>query len=38
MANASYTTSRDVTMEGPRRISERGKKALLEEMMKRNGM
>ena len=27
-----------VPMEGPRRISERGKKALLEEMMKRNGM
>ncbi|SCY29725.1 hypothetical protein [Paracoccus tibetensis] len=27
-----------VPMEGPRRISERGKKALLEEMMRRNGM
>ena len=27
-----------VPIEGPRRISERGKKALLEEMMKRNGM
>ena len=27
-----------VPMEGPRRINERGKKALLEEVMKRNGM
>ena len=27
-----------VPMEGPRRISERGKKALLEEMLRRNGM
>lgn len=27
-----------VPMEGPRRISERRKKALLEEMMKRNGV
>lgn len=27
-----------VPMEGPRRISERGKRALLEEMMKRNGL